>query len=240
MHVEHVVVVGVGHRVVEAELLARLDVAHRDEQHRADDAAVRIARVVDVVGRIERRRAREEQVVVDLQGVDAHRFAEALRAPGRRRRGRRTRRRSCSPGSRRARTRRYPSSPSGACSRSDEATTAARTRNVPVVTETTVFEVVGGQPFFDALVERFYARVEADPTLRPLYPADLGPGMRALALFLGQYWGGPPTYSAEKGHPRLRMRHAPVRHRRAASATPGSRRCSPRSTRRTHPRSPGR
>jgi hemoglobin len=82
-------------------------------------------------------------------------------------------------------------------------------RNVPVVTETTVFEVVGGQPFFDALVDRFYVRVEADPVLRPLYPADLAPGKRALALFLGQYWGGPTTYSAEKGHPRLRMRHAP-------------------------------
>jgi hemoglobin len=77
------------------------------------------------------------------------------------------------------------------------------------VTETTVFEVVGGQPFFDALVERFAARVEADPTLRRIYPDDLAPGMRALALFLGQYWGGPPAYSAEKGHPRLRMRHAP-------------------------------
>jgi hemoglobin len=77
------------------------------------------------------------------------------------------------------------------------------------VNAATVFEVVGGQPFFDALVERFYVRVEADPTLRPLYPADLAPGMRALALFLGQYWGGPPSYSAEKGHPRLRMRHAP-------------------------------
>lgn len=77
------------------------------------------------------------------------------------------------------------------------------------MTETTVFEVVGGQTFFDALVERFYARVESDPTLRPLYPADLEPGKRALALFLGQYWGGPTTYSDEKGHPRLRMRHAP-------------------------------
>jgi hemoglobin len=77
------------------------------------------------------------------------------------------------------------------------------------MTEVTVFEVVGGQPFFDTLVERFYTRVEADPTLRPLYPTDLGPGMRALALFLGQYWGGPADYSAEKGHPRLRMRHAP-------------------------------
>lgn len=77
------------------------------------------------------------------------------------------------------------------------------------VTETTVFEVVGGQPFFDALVERFAARVEADPTLRPIYPDDLAPGMRSLARFLGQYWGGPADYSAEKGHPRLRMRHAP-------------------------------
>jgi hemoglobin len=77
------------------------------------------------------------------------------------------------------------------------------------VTETTLFELVGGQPFFDALVERFYARVELDATLRPLYPLDLGPGKRALALFLGQYFGGPAAYSAEKGHPRLRMRHAP-------------------------------
>jgi hemoglobin len=72
-----------------------------------------------------------------------------------------------------------------------------------------VFEVVGGQPYFDALVDRFYARVEVDRELRPLYPDDLAPGRRSLALFLGQYWGGPPAYSAEKGHPRLRMRHAP-------------------------------
>ncbi|HET9730741.1 MAG TPA: globin [Acidimicrobiia bacterium] len=72
-----------------------------------------------------------------------------------------------------------------------------------------VFQLVGGQSFFDALVDRFYERVERDPRLRPLYPEDLAPGRRALALFLGQYWGGPPEYSAEKGHPRLRMRHAP-------------------------------
>jgi len=77
------------------------------------------------------------------------------------------------------------------------------------VTLTTVFEVVGGQPFFDALVERFRARVESDPELRRVYPDDLDEGMRSLALFLGQYWGGPPKYSEEKGHPRLRMRHAP-------------------------------
>jgi hemoglobin len=77
------------------------------------------------------------------------------------------------------------------------------------VTQATLYEVVGGQPFFDALVDQFYERVEADPVLRPLYPDDLAPGRRALALFLGQYWGGPPVYSEEKGPPRLRMRHAP-------------------------------
>jgi hemoglobin len=75
--------------------------------------------------------------------------------------------------------------------------------------ERTVYDVVGGQPFFDALVERFYARVAVEADLRPLYPDDLEPGKRSLALFLGQYWGGPTTYSDEKGHPRLRMRHAP-------------------------------
>jgi hemoglobin len=72
----------------------------------------------------------------------------------------------------------------------------------------TVFEHVGGQPFFDQLVARFYAHVEADPPLRALYPDDLEPGRRALALFLAQYFGGPATYSEQKGHPRLRMRHA--------------------------------
>jgi hemoglobin len=77
------------------------------------------------------------------------------------------------------------------------------------VPETTLFELVGGQAFFDALVDRFYARVETDAVLRPIYPDDLGPGKTALAQFLGQYWGGPPTYSDLKGHPRLRMRHAP-------------------------------
>jgi hemoglobin len=78
-----------------------------------------------------------------------------------------------------------------------------------VVTQTTVFEVVGGQAFFDALIERFEARVESDPALRRVYPDELDAGMRALALFLAQYWGGPATYSEQKGHPRLRMRHAP-------------------------------
>jgi hemoglobin len=77
---------------------------------------------------------------------------------------------------------------------------------LPVVN---LYDAVGGQAFFDDLVERFYAGVESDPVLRPLYPDDLSEPKRHLALFLGQYWGGPTTYSEERGHPRLRMRHAP-------------------------------
>jgi hemoglobin len=76
------------------------------------------------------------------------------------------------------------------------------------VGQVTVYEAVGGMPFFDALVERFYDGVEHDRVLRPLYPQDLGPSRRHLALFLAQYWGGPETYAEERGHPRLRMRHA--------------------------------
>ena len=73
----------------------------------------------------------------------------------------------------------------------------------------TLYDRAGGQAFFDALVERFYERVEDDPVLRPMYPEDLEPGKRGLALFLAQYWGGPPTFSEERGHPRLRARHLP-------------------------------
>ena len=75
--------------------------------------------------------------------------------------------------------------------------------------ETTLYDAVGGMAFFEALVERFYAGVEDDDVLRPLYPADLEPPRRHLALFLAQYWGGPSTYNDLRGHPRLRMRHAP-------------------------------
>jgi hemoglobin len=73
----------------------------------------------------------------------------------------------------------------------------------------TLYDAVGGMPFFERLVDRFYAGVAADEVLRPLYPDDLGPSSRHLALFLAQYWGGPTTYDLERGHPRLRMRHAP-------------------------------
>jgi len=72
-----------------------------------------------------------------------------------------------------------------------------------------LYERVGGEAFFTALVERFYAGVVGDPVIRPLYPDDLGEPKAHLALFLSQYWGGPHTYSEERGHPRLRMRHAP-------------------------------
>lgn len=73
----------------------------------------------------------------------------------------------------------------------------------------TIYEVVGGQYFFDDLVNRFYDAVEGDPLLRPMYPKDLRPSRERLAGFLAQYWGGPPHYSELRGHPRLRMRHMP-------------------------------
>ncbi len=77
--------------------------------------------------------------------------------------------------------------------------------------ETTVHEQVGGDGFFVDLVDRFYAGVEHDDVLRPMYPEDLSAPRRHLAAFLAQYWGGPPRYSKERGHPRLRMRHNPFR-----------------------------
>lgn len=72
------------------------------------------------------------------------------------------------------------------------------------------FDRVGGEEFFRALVDDFYAGVVNDPILRPMYPDDDLPGANErLRLFLIQYWGGPETYSEQRGHPRLRMRHAP-------------------------------
>ena len=72
------------------------------------------------------------------------------------------------------------------------------------------YEAVGGEPTFRRIVGRFYQLVAEDEVLRPLYPEeDLGPAEERLRLFLMQYWGGPTTYSDQRGHPRLRMRHAP-------------------------------
>ena len=73
----------------------------------------------------------------------------------------------------------------------------------------TIYELAGGDAPFRELVERFYARIERDPLLRPLFPEDLEPGKQGQFLFITQYFGGPPRYNQLRGHPRLRMRHAP-------------------------------
>ncbi|MEY9933286.1 hemoglobin [Catenulispora sp. GP43] len=76
----------------------------------------------------------------------------------------------------------------------------------------TFYEAVGGAPTFRKLVARFYEGVATDPLLRPMYPEeDLGPAEERLRMFLEQYWGGPTTYSDQRGHPRLRMRHFPFK-----------------------------
>lgn len=73
-----------------------------------------------------------------------------------------------------------------------------------------VYDAIGGEDTFRRLVDAFYAGVAGDPVLRSLYPEeDLGPAADRLRMFLVQYWGGPTTYSDQRGHPRLRMRHAP-------------------------------
>jgi hemoglobin len=73
----------------------------------------------------------------------------------------------------------------------------------------TVYELAGGAATFERIVDNFYAGVDTDPIIRPMYPEDLTDGKRHMTLFLMQYFGGPTTYSEERGHPRLRMRHIP-------------------------------
>ena len=76
--------------------------------------------------------------------------------------------------------------------------------------EPSFYERVGGQKTFNELVSHFYALVAVNPVLRPMYPdSDLKAAALRLEMFLVQYWGGPTTYSEQRGHPRLRMRHAP-------------------------------
>jgi hemoglobin len=75
---------------------------------------------------------------------------------------------------------------------------------------TTPYEAMGGHDAFVRLVDVFYAGVATDEVLRPMYPEeDLGPASVRLRMFLEQYWGGPHTYSEQRGHPMLRMRHVP-------------------------------
>ena len=76
----------------------------------------------------------------------------------------------------------------------------------------TFYEQVGGRPFFENLVNEFYRGVATDPVLKPMYPEDdLGPAAERLTMFLEQFWGGPTTYSEQRGHPRLRQRHQPFK-----------------------------
>ena len=74
---------------------------------------------------------------------------------------------------------------------------------------TNYYEEFGGAPFFADLVSQFYAHVATNEILRPMYPAeDMQGAAHRLQMFLEQYWGGPTSYQEERGHPRLRMRHA--------------------------------
>ena len=78
------------------------------------------------------------------------------------------------------------------------------------MTEQTFYDAIGGHDTIKLIVDTFYDGVATDEVLRPLYPeADLGPASERFRMFLEQYWGGPTTYSEQRGHPRLRMRHAP-------------------------------
>ena len=80
------------------------------------------------------------------------------------------------------------------------------------MTVTSFYDQVGGHETFRKLVHEFYAGVAGDPELRALYPEDdLGPAEQRFRMFLEQYWGGPTTYSEQRGHPRLRMRHQPFK-----------------------------
>jgi hemoglobin len=83
---------------------------------------------------------------------------------------------------------------------------------IPAGQQQSFYDQVGGHETFRKLVHEFYVGVAGDPELRALYPEeDLGPAEDRLRMFLEQYWGGPTTYSEQRGHPRLRMRHVPFK-----------------------------
>jgi hemoglobin len=83
---------------------------------------------------------------------------------------------------------------------------------IPAGQQQSFYDQVGGHETFRKLVHEFYVGVASDPELRALYPEeDLGPAEDRLRMFLEQYWGGPTTYSEQRGHPRLRMRHVPFK-----------------------------
>ncbi|MCY4464297.1 MAG: globin [Chloroflexi bacterium] len=71
-----------------------------------------------------------------------------------------------------------------------------------------IYDLIGAESIH-SLADAFYDAVDKDPVLRPMYPDDLSQSRRFLRMFLVQFFGGPSEYSAERGHPRLRMRHFP-------------------------------
>lgn len=107
--------------------------------------------------------------------------------------------------------------PTGDTPTADAKTADARTRDRTSEGEpagasqnSSFYDQIGGHDTFVRLTREFYVRVAQDERFRALYPEqDLGPAERRLRMFLEQYWGGPTTYSQERGHPRLRMRHMP-------------------------------
>jgi hemoglobin len=80
---------------------------------------------------------------------------------------------------------------------------------MPDFPEAQIYPTIGPEGFA-RLIGAFYRRVASDDILGPLYPRDdLAGAEERLRLFLIQRFGGPATYSDQRGHPRLRMRHAP-------------------------------
>jgi hemoglobin len=77
--------------------------------------------------------------------------------------------------------------------------------------ESSIYDLIGGEDIIRRLVDVFYDKVALDPILRPLFPENLDEGKQWQFLFLMQFWGGPTRYAQERGHPRLRMRHMPFR-----------------------------
>ena len=78
-----------------------------------------------------------------------------------------------------------------------------------MIDEGSVYDAIGEEGFA-RLVAAFYAQVPHDDILGPMYPAaDLDGAELRLREFLVGRFGGPPRYIEQRGHPRLRMRHAP-------------------------------
>jgi hemoglobin len=84
--------------------------------------------------------------------------------------------------------------------------------DTPTASDDSVYTRLGGEPAVRALVDRFYALMDELPeahAIRRIHPDNLSGSADSLFKFLSGWFGGPPLYIRERGHPRLRMRHAP-------------------------------